>query len=82
MIVIEPQISDPEDPMFMYDGGNTALLFRNWDSSIRLKAIGECARLPLKKAKEILIRECLLNEIVREYNVPVKIVRDVQSLMV
>ena len=81
LLVIEPQMSDPEEPMFIYDGGDTALLFRNWGSTIKLKALSDAARTPLKEAHEILIRECLLNEIVREYTIPVRIVRDVKSMM-
>ena len=36
LLVIEPQDCEPDGPMFIYDGGDTALLFRDWFSNIRL----------------------------------------------
>ena len=82
LLVIEPQMSDPEDPMFIYDGSDTALLFRNWDSTIKLKSLSDAARFPLRETEEILVQERLCNEVIREYAAPVRLVRDVHSLIV
>lgn len=36
VLVIEPQPTDPNNPMFIYDGGDTALLFRDYFAPIRI----------------------------------------------
>ena len=30
LLIIEPQSCAPDYPLFIYDGGDTALLFRDW----------------------------------------------------
>ena len=32
LLIIEPQTTAPDGPIFIYDGGDTAILFRDWDS--------------------------------------------------
>jgi len=82
MLVIEQQMNDPEDPMFIYDGGDTALLYRNWDSSLRLSNLSEQARPPLQNADEILVVEKQDERILRNYIAHIRLVRDVKSLIV
>ena len=81
LLVIEPQMSDPEDPMFIYDGGDTALLFRNWDSSLRLNNLSEQARPALQNTDEIHVIEKQDEHILRDYIAPIRLVRNVKSLM-
>ena len=81
MLVIEQQMNDPEDPMFIYDGGDTALLFRNWDSSLRLNNLSEQARPSLQNADEILVIEKQDECVIRNYIAPIRLVRNVKSLM-
>ena len=81
LLVIEPQMSDPEDPMFIYDGGDTALLFRNWDSSLRFNNLSEQARPALQNAVEIHVIEKQDEHILRDYIAPIRLVRNVKSLM-
>lgn len=81
VLVIEPQPSDPKKPMFIYDGGDTALLFRDWDSTIRINKISEDARPILQNAEDIFIVELQGEDILRDYYAPIRIVRDVKKLI-
>lgn len=81
VLVIEPQPSDPKKPMFIYDGGDTALLFRDWDSTIRINKISEDARPILKNAEDIYVVEIQGEDILRDYYAPIRIIRDVTKLI-
>ena len=81
MLVIKQQMSDPEDPVFIYDGGDTALLFRNWDSSLRFNNLSEQARSPLQNADEILVIEKQDECVIRTYIASIRFVRNVKSLI-
>lgn len=81
VLVIDLQPSAPNEPMFIYDGGDTALLFRDWDSSIRINNISEDARPILKNAENIFVVEIQGEDILRDYYAPIRIVKDVQKLI-
>ena len=81
LLIIEPQACDPDFPLFVYDGGDTALLFRDWGSTIRLGSISMQARAALRKADEIYVVEMKGDNICRDYFAPIRIVRDVKSLI-
>ena len=81
LLIIEPQACDPDFPLFIYDGGDTALLFRDWGSTIRLGSISMQARAALRKADEIYVVEMKGDNICRDYFAPIRIVRDVKSLI-
>lgn len=81
VLVIEPQPTDPNNPMFIYDGGDTALLFRDWDSSIRINKISDEARPILKNAEDIYVIELQGEDILRDYFAPIRIVSDVKKLI-
>lgn len=81
VLVIDLQPSAPNEPMFIYDGGDTALLFRDWDSSIRINNISEDARPILQNAEDIFIVELQGEDILRDYYAPIRIVRDVKKLI-
>jgi len=81
LLVIEPQDCEPDGPMFIYDGGDTALLFRDWFSNIRLNGIGTDAREQLLNASVIYVLEKSGDAIAREYAAPIRIVRNVKALM-
>lgn len=80
-MVIDLQSSAPNEPMFIYDGGDTALLFRDWDSSIRINNISEDARPILKNAEDIYVVEIQGEDILRDYYAPIRIVSDVTKLI-
>lgn len=75
LICIKARESAPEEPKIVYDGGNHALLYRNSGLSIMLDFIHQAAREPLFKAKSVLMVEFRNNEVVIEYEVPIKIVK-------
>ena len=81
LLVIEPQDCEPDGPMFIYDGGDTALLFRDWFSNIRLNGISPETSSELLNAKVIYVLEKSGDDITREYAAPIRIVRNVKSLM-
>ena len=76
------RIGGPENPRFIYDGGNMALLYRSRESSVAFRNIDEGAWSALKAVREILVVEIEENDVEREYIVPVRIVKDVNALMV
>lgn len=81
LLVIEPQDCEPDGPMFIYDGGDTALLFRDWFSNVRLNGISPETGPELLNAKLIYVVEMSGDTIAREYAAPIRIVRDVKSMM-
>ena len=81
VLVIDLQPSAPNEPMFIYDGGDTALLFRDWDSSIRINNISEDARPILKNTEDIYVVEIQGEDILRDYYAPIRIVSDVTKLI-
>ena len=81
VLVIDLQPSAPNEPMFIYDGGDTALLFRDWDSSIRINNISEDARPILKNAEDIYVVEIQGEDLLRDYYAPIRIVSDVTKLI-
>ncbi len=81
LLIIEPQTTEPDGPILIYDGGDTALLFRDWDSNVRLNNISEEARPVLKDAEEIFVVEMKKDRIIRDYMAPIHIVQDIKSLI-
>ena len=81
LIMIKQRRGGPENPRFVYDGGDTALLYRSRESAVILNEVNENARNPLKAVDEILIAEIDGDEVAREYNVPVRIVRDLKTIL-
>ena len=74
MIIIRFRAGGPENPRLVYDGGDSALLYRSRESSVVLNAINPHARIPLKSVSEILMVELDEEEVAREYKVPVRII--------
>ncbi len=81
LIIINSRAGGPENPRFVYDGGTTALLYRTKDSAVIFKNVAKEARLPLKSVSSMLIVEVENEDVAREYIVPVRIVKDVKSLI-
>lgn len=82
MVMMNSRIGGPENPRFIYDGGDKALLYRSQESSVAFKDIDPEARQPLKSVAEVLIVEIENDDVEREYIVPVRIVKDVNSLII
>lgn len=82
MIMMDAREGKPSKPRFIYDGNDTALLYRNENSSVAFRGIGENAQDALKHVSEILIVEIVKEDVEREYMVPVRFVKSVENLLV
>lgn len=69
MISLHARDPEPESPVLIYDGGNHALLYRTPGSSVLLDFIHPEVRPYLLKAEQVLIAETQNYQIVREYTV-------------
>lgn len=78
LILIRFRAGGPENPRIIYDGGDSALLYRSRESSVVLDAINPKARMPLKTVNEVLMVELDDDEVAREYKAPVRIVKPVE----
>lgn len=71
-----------KNPRFIYDGKDTALLYRSSESSVAFRHIDEGAQEPLRTVKEVLVVEIENDDVAREYNAPVRMVKDVNKLII
>lgn len=81
VMIIEAREEEPDCPLFIYDGHDTALLCRTLASSLKLNNIADEARELLLAADEIFIAEIKGADIVRDYYASVKIVPNVTDLI-
>lgn len=81
MMIIQQRSGGPENPLFVYDGTENALLYRCKENAVYFDDIAEGARNPLKSVTEVWVVEISDDEVVREYKVPVRIVKDVKVFM-
>ena len=65
----------------MYDGGSAVLLYRNEESSLFLTNISQEARQPLQYADNVTIAEVQGDEVIREYVVPVRLIKDMKDIL-
>lgn len=82
MLMMDSRAGGPENPRFIYDGSERALLYRSQESSVAFNNIDKGARTPLKSVSEILVVEIENDDVEREYIVPVRLVKDVQTLII
>ncbi len=75
LFAIRARSGAPEDPRIVYDGNEHALFYRNKGFSITLDFIHPEAREPLSKVSTVLMVEFEKDEVVREYDVPVRMVK-------
>ena len=80
LIMLNHRRGGPEKPRCVYDGSSRALLYRSRESAVFLDNINEEARIPLKAVDEVLVAELDGDEVAREYDVPVRIVRSLEAL--
>ncbi|MCQ2223703.1 MAG: hypothetical protein MJZ35_07950 [Bacteroidaceae bacterium] len=81
LLTIEYQATDPDDPMLVYDGGDTALLIRDWDSTIKLSSISEEASHALMGSSEIRVHELHNEVLLRDYVARIRIVKNVKAMI-
>ena len=82
MLMMDSRAGGPENPRFIYDGSDKALLYRSQESSVAFNNIDKDARSPLKSVSEILVVEIDNDDVEREYIVPVRLVKNVQNLII
>ena len=80
LIIIKYHEGEPDNPRIVYDGTDTALLYRNKESAVLLEHINIKAREPLMKIEEVLLVEIQGDEVAREYKVPMRKIRSLGSL--
>lgn len=81
LIIMQERKGPAENPIFVYDGSEYALLYRSHESSVFFDDIAEGARTPLKSVGELQIVEITNDDVVREYKAAVRMVKDVKALM-
>ena len=75
MLLVHARMGGVSDSKVVYDGGQTALLYRTDKDVVALDFIHPAIRPDLKKKKEVLIVEVEGSAIVREYMASVKAVK-------
>lgn len=81
LIIIGFRSGGPVNPKIVYDGGSAVLLYRNEGSSLFLTNISQEARQPLQYADNITIAEVQGDEVIREYVVPVRLIKDMKDIL-
>ena len=81
LLIIQQRKGGAENPLFIYDGTQYALLYRSHESTVFFDDIAEGAHMPLKSVSEMQVVEIDNDEVIREYKVPVRIVKDVKAIM-
>ena len=75
MLLVHARMGGVADSKVVYDGGQTALLYRTEKDIVALDFVHPAIRSDLKKKKEVLIVEVDGGAIVREYMASVKAVK-------
>lgn len=75
MILIHARVSGVHEPHIVYDGGQTAVLYRDETNPVLLDYIHPAIRSDLKKQKSVLVVEANDGAIVREYKTSVQAVK-------
>lgn len=81
LIIIAYRKGGPVEPKIVYDGGPAVLLYRNKESSVFLTDISEKARQPIQYADDITVVEVSGDEVIREYIVPVRLIKDMREIL-
>ena len=81
MIMVDGLCDNLDNPRLIYDGGDIALLYQSPESSRCLKNLSPRAQERLKFVSEVLIVEIEDDDVVREYSIPVRMVRNVKNLI-
>lgn len=80
LFLISVRPGGPENPRLVFDGNNSALLYRSRESAVILEGINPDAKLPLQSVDEVLVVELDGEEVAREYMVPLRVVKKAVSL--
>lgn len=73
MFAFEATAGEPENPLFIYDGRNKGILYKNKTDVIPFYPIPKEASPEMNKAKDILCVEVADEKIVAQYNAKVEV---------
>lgn len=75
MIIINGEDSPPEKPRIVYDGGDAMMLYINKTRALILNSLTIEAQKAMLNVENVLVVEVKDDDVLREYNVPVRIVK-------
>ena len=75
MFLIRARIGGVSSPYMVYDGGENAVLYRDEKNPVMLNYIHPAIRSDLKGQTGVLVVETNDGAIIREYNLPIKLVK-------
>lgn len=81
LLFINPREFEPKNPRLVFDGGDMALLYRSKKSAVMLNNIASPASEALCIVEKICVVEVQNDEAVRQYYVPIKIVKSLDTLL-
>lgn len=80
LIIIKYHEGDPENPRIVFDGTDSALLYRSKQSAIFLDGINQNAGKALMNVEDVLVVEVKDDDVAREYKVPLRKIKSLRSL--
>ena len=80
MIAIRARLGGVNKPQILYDGADRILLYRNADQTIYLANVPQEIRKTLEKVSKLVMVEVHDESIVREYMVPLKMVKQLPAM--
>ena len=75
MIIINGEDSPPENPRIVYDGGDEMMLYINKTRALMLNSLTIKAQKAMLNVENVLVVEVKDDDVLREYNVPVRHIR-------
>lgn len=75
MIIINGKNSAPDNPRIVYDGGDEMMLYINKTRAFMLNNLTIEAQKAMLKAEKVLVVEVKDDDVLREYDVPVRVVK-------
>ena len=82
LIAIRARLGGVNKPQILYDGSDKILLYRNVDQTIFLADVPQRIRKALENVSKLLMVEVHDEAIVREYMVPLKMVKSLPAMTI
>ena len=81
VVLINKRHGQPQEPRFILDHSGNVLLYRSKKSSVFLYNLTDAACDAIMKVETLTIAETENDDIVREYNVPVVVIKSIESVL-